>query len=259
MPDTGGRALLEAELRTLTRDLDAELGELDLSTAVVRRLQTQSAPTRLRRPSPRRRVAVVLVAAIAATAVAALPAARAAVNRIFEIGAIEVREEPPPTLVPSGSAELSLGAPTALTDVRARVPVVVPTAEDLGSPDEVWFDDGAGGAVSLVYRAGPGLPASEHTGIGLLIQEFTGDGREAARKYLATDSRARAVTVDGEEGVFLSGGAHYFFYTDATGADVLAEGRLVGNALIFTRGDLTIRLEGDLPLDRMVEIASSLR
>ncbi|MGI8795628.1 MAG: hypothetical protein ACR2IR_03415 [Acidimicrobiia bacterium] len=258
MPDTGGRALLERELRTLARDLDAELGELDLSSAVVRRLRTAAAPARRRVPSPRRRLAVVLVAAIAATSVAALPAARAAVNRIFEIGAVEVRDEPPPR-VPSGSATLELGEPTTLAEARDHGPVVVPTAAGLGKPDEVWFDGRAGGAVSLVFRAGPDLPAAEHTGIGLLVQEFAGDGQEVARKYLATDVRARPVVIGADEGVFLDGGDHYLFYTDPTGADVYEDGRLVGNALILTRGTLTIRLEGDLPLDRMVAIAESLR
>jgi hypothetical protein len=255
MPDPGGRALLEADLRSLARDVDAELGELDLSAAVIGRLRSTSAPTPLRVPSSRRRLAVVLVAAVAATAIGALPAARAAVNRIFELGAIEVRDEPPPR-PPSGSATLALGERTTLTGVEARVPVVAPSA-GLGEPDEVWFDD-LHGAVSLVFRAGPRLPGAEHTGIGLLIQEFTGDGRVAVKKYVSSSVRARPVTIGSEEGVFLDGGDHYLFYTDPTGADIYEDGRLVGNALIFTRGELTIRLEGDLPLERMVAIAESL-
>jgi hypothetical protein len=65
--------------------------------------------------------------------------------------------------------------------------------------------------------------------------------------------------VGGTEGIFISGGDHYLFYEAASGAEVYEEGRLVGNALIFQRGPLTIRLEGDLPRDRMVAIAESLR
>jgi hypothetical protein len=49
------------------------------------------------------------------------------------------------------------------------------------------------------------------------------------------------------------------FYDTDSGAQVNESGRLVGNALIFQRGPLTIRLEGDLPQDRMVAIAESLR
>jgi hypothetical protein len=40
---------------------------------------------------------------------------------------------------------------------------------------------------------------------------------------------------------------------------VTADGRLVGNALIFQRDGLTIRIEGGLPLARMVAIGASLR
>jgi len=150
---------------------------------------------------------------------------------------------------------------------RSLVTKAVDYASENGAPAEVTDalealltkTVEAGGAVSLVFRAGPDLPAAEHTGIGLLVQEFAGDGQEVARKYLATDVRARPVVIGADEGVFLDGGDHYLFYTDPTGADVYEDGRLVGNALILTRGTLTIRLEGDLPLDRMVAIAESLR
>jgi len=258
MPDAAGRAVLEAELRALARDLDADLGEVDLSGAVIGRLRAASTRTRPRGYSPRRRLAVVVVAAIAATLVAALPAARAAVSRIFEIGAVEVRDEPAPVPRPPEGAALALGDRTTLAEARGRVPVVVPTVAGVTRPDEVWFDDVGGGAVSLVFHPGPGLPAAEHTGVGLLVQEFTGE-EEVVRKYLTTDASARPVTIDGNEGVFVSRGEHYLLYADPRGVEVYEAGRLVGNALIFQRGALTIRLEGDLPYDRMVAIAQSLR
>lgn len=59
--------------------------------------------------------------------------------------------------------------------------------------------------------------------------------------------------------MFISGGTHVLFYDADSGAQVNESGRLVGNALIFQRGPLTIRLEGDLPQERMVAIAASLR
>ena len=46
---------------------------------------------------------------------------------------------------------------------------------------------------------------------------------------------------------------------DPAGNQQLQNGRLVGRALIFPRGPLTIRIEGSLPLDRMLAIARSLR
>jgi hypothetical protein len=249
---------MEAELRALAHDLDAELGELDLSTAVTRQLATPPSPTRLRQRSRRRRLAVALVAAIAITATAATPAARKGVTNFLDIGTVRVHDKPPPGPV-SPTANLQLGDRTTLDAVRSRMPVVVPTVAGVRTPDEVWFGGGAGGGVSLVYRARPGLPAAAHSGVGLLVQEFAGDARGFLNKYLRSDSRAQAVTIGSDEGVFLSGGPHYLFYDDPTGNQVIAEGRLVGNALIFQQGPLTIRLEGDLPLDRMVAIAASLR
>jgi hypothetical protein len=257
VPDGTRRALIEAELRGLGHNLDAQLAKLDLSEAVTRRLTVPPSPTRPR-GRPRRRLAVALVAGIAVTTTAAIPGARAAVTRFFDIGAVRVQDEPPPT-APSASATLVLGDRTTLDEARDRMPVVVPTVDGLQTPDEVWFDDVGGGEVSLVFRARPGLPASEHTGIGLLVQEFKGTGRDVVRKHLTTDSRARPVRIGSNDGVFLSGGDHYLFYTDPTGATRYEDGRLVGNALIFPRGPLTIRLEGDLPLRRMVAIAASLR
>ena len=258
MRDRRRHALLESDLRALTRDLDADLGELDLSDAVTRELRAQSGPVQPRLRPRRRRLAVVLVASLVIALTAAIPSARAAVTNFLDIGVIRVHPEPPPGPV-SPTADLQLGERVTLDDARARMPVLVPTAEGLRSPDEVWLSGVGGGGVSLVYRARSGLPAAEHTSVGLLVQEFLGNGRTAVSKYLTGQARVRPVTIDGEPGAFLSGGDHLLFYEAPDGADVSESGRLVGNALIFQQGSLTIRLEGDLPLLRMMAIANSLR
>ena len=116
-----------------------------------------------------------------------------------------------------------------------------------------------GGVTSLVYRARPGLPAAKHTaGIGLLIQEFTGDGSGFLHKYLTNGSHAEQVAVGPYDGVFITGGSHFLAYDAENGEGVTADGRLAGNALVFQREGLTIRIEGDLPRDRMVAIGASL-
>lgn len=259
MPDQQRHALLEADLRALTRELDAELGELDLSAAVTRELEARAAPVHRRLRPRRRSLAVALIASLVVAATAAIPSARAAVTNFLDIGVVRVHREPPPEPL-SPTTDLQLGDRTTLADARAQFPVVVPTAAGLRNPDEAWLTHVGGGGVSLVYRARPGLPAAKHTGVGLLVQEFAGDtGRGFVNKYLASNTRARRVTIDSSEGVFVSGGDHYLFYEGPNGVGVRESGRLVGNALIFQRGPLTIRLEGDLPLNRMVAIATSLR
>ncbi len=258
MPDQQPHALLEADLRALTRELDAELGDLDVSAAVTRELEARQALVQRHERPRRRRLAVALVASIVIAATAAIPSARAAVTNFLDIGVVRVHREPPPGPV-SPTAALQLGDRMTLADARAQIPVVVPTAAGLRAPDEVWFTGVGGGGVSLVYQARGGLPAAEHTAVGLLVQEFAGDiGGGFVDKYLASNTRARRVTIDSNEGVFISGGDHFLFYDAPNGAEVRESGRLVGNALIFQRGPLTIRLEGDLSRDRMVAIAESL-
>jgi len=258
MPESNSRLLVETELRALSHQLDAALEPLDLSSAVTRRLQASPASIRAPERARRRRLVAVLVATIAVTATLAIPTARAAVTSFFDIGAVRVHEEPPP----GGRAiagPLLLGELTSLDAARAAMPAVVPAAGGFESPDEVWFDTKAGGVTSLVYRARPGLPAAKHTaGIGLLIQEFTGDGSGFLHKYLTNGSRAEQVAVGPYDGVFITGGSHFVAYDTTTGEGETADGRLAGNALIFQREGLTIRMEGDLPRDRMVAIGASL-
>jgi hypothetical protein len=257
VPDQERHALLEADLRALTRELDAELGDLDLSAAVTRELEARQAPVQqLVRPR-RRRLAVALVVSIVIAATAAIPSARAAVTNFLDIGVVRVHREPPPGPV-SPTTDLQLGERTTLADARAQVSVVVPAATGFRTPEEVWFTPVGGGGVSLVYRARPGLPAAEHTGVGLLVQEFAGETQTSVNKFLTAGVRAEQVTINSDRGVFISGGEHTIFYNATDGTQIQTSGRLVGNALIFQRGPLTIRLEGDLSRDRMVAIAESL-
>jgi hypothetical protein len=259
MPESNSRLLVETELRAYAHELDAALGEVDLTSDVLRRVELSAARVRSReRLRRRRRLVVALVAAVAATAVLAIPSARAAVTNFFDIGAVRVHREPPPGPVTT-TTDLQLGERTTLDDARALIPVVVPTVDGLEAPDEVWVTSVGGGGVSLVYNARPGFPPAEHTRLGLLVQEFVGSGQQDVRKYLSTGASAEEVTVGSQQGVFITGGDHYLFYEAATGADVYEAGRLVGNALIFQREGLTIRIEGDLSRDRMVAIAESLR
>jgi len=259
MPESNSRLLVETELRALSHELDAALEPLDLSRAVTGRLEESTARRRPRERARRRRLVAALAATLAVTATLAIPPARAAVTNFLEIGAVRVHEGPPP----GGRATagpLRLGELTTLDAARARMPAVVPTARGFGSPDEVWFDATAGGVTSLVYRARPGVPAAKNIdGVGLLIQEFTGDGSGFLHKYLTNGSRAQQVAVGPYDRVFITGGDHFLAYDTSTGEGATADGRLVGNALIFQREGLTMRIEGDLPVPRMVAVGASLR
>jgi hypothetical protein len=241
--------------------LNAQVEERDLTTAVMHRLTLPSSRPAAPRRSPGHRARPRLVVAlVTVTAVLALIVpVRAAVRNFFDIGAVRVHQPSTPRAPAVTTAGLDLGTRITLAEARKRTTVVVPTAPGFEKPDEVWFADVGGGRLSFVYRARPGLPRAARTDVGLLLQEFIGDGRQAVSKHLATSTRAQPVTIGREQGVFLTGGEHLLFYVDPVGAQQVERGRIVGQALIFTRGPQTIRIEGSLPLARMLAIAESLR
>jgi hypothetical protein len=255
MPDE--RLRLEEELRELGRDLDARVATSDLSGAVVGRIERGGHDRQRAQPRHHHRRRVAVVAVLVAAGAAATPPAVATIADWFRVGGEEIHREPPPrsratvSSLPPGAPLPELGERSTLAEVRRRMAVVVPHVAGYGAPDEVWFAATPRPRVSLVYDA-----AGRER---LLIQEFAADGSTAVRKYLTSGTRDRAVTVGPYTGVFLDGADHTVWYETADGGQVVEVGRLVGNALIFQRRELTIRLEGDLPRDRMVAIASSLR
>ena len=276
MDELDPHAALRTDLIELGHQLDAQLDDRDLQPAVLRTLRSTPARPPLL-GSWRRRLAAA-VTALALTTVA-VPPARAAVADLFRIGAVEVA--PPDAVAPSlppaptstapapGTSSVPvprfdrfavLGPVVSVDDARATLPLLLPSAPLLGSPDQVRAEAANGAHVSLLYGEREGLPAlADGDGVGLLVEEFVGDGRTMVRKYRSSGTEAEPVDIDGDAGVYLSGTMHNVFYEDALGRDVTATGRSVSRALIFPRGPLTIRLEADLSRDELVAIARSMR
>jgi hypothetical protein len=208
-------------------------------------------------------LAVVL---LAAAVLVASPGTREAVARRLGLRGIgvELGGPPPPTVTttPGGRLELGLGDRVTLEEARRRVdwPVLVPAA-GLGQPDAVYVNEAvpSGGRVDLVYRARPGLPASPFTDVGLLITEFQGQPTPEFLKKVTAMGVVEQVTVGGEPGYWFSGEPHFFTYQDAAGTLREEQTRLAGNTLIWQRGDLTLRLEGELPKEEAIRIAESMR
>jgi hypothetical protein len=207
----------------------------DLAAAVTARLEEgpERAPTprarRWRWPAGWRRLAVAGLAAVllAAAVLVASPGTREAVARRLGLRGIGVQigGPPPPTVTtaPGARLDLGLGERVSLEEARRRVgfPVLVPGTGGLGQPDAVFVSENVpmGGRVDLVWRARPGLPAS----------------------------------------AFFSCEPHFFTYRDAAGNLRDEQTRLAGNTLIWQRGDLTLRLEGELSKEEAVRIAESMR
>jgi hypothetical protein len=249
----------------------------DLAAAVGARLDEAPAraPARARRRpwliglSGWRRLAVAgLVAVLLAAAVlVASPGTREAVARRLGLRGVgvELGGPPPPTVTtrPGERLDLGLGERVTLEEARRRVgfPVLVPGAAGFRQPAAVFVNENVppGGRVDLVYRARPGLPASPFTDAGLLVTEFRGQPSPLFLKKMAVAGMVEEVTVGGEPGYWFSGEPHFFTYEDAGGNVREERTRLAGNTLVWQRGDLTLRLEGEITKAEAIRIAESMR
>ena len=170
-----------------------------------------------------------------------------------------------PTPRPPGpiGARLGLGSETTLPAARAAVHwrLLLPTS--LGDPDEVYFEpppDGpAGGGVTLVYASRPGIPASNLTGVAVLVTEVEGYLRsDSFGKTLGGGARLEEVSVAGHPGYWITGGPHIFYFIDAAGNVRYETLRLATNTLLIDEGGTIVRIEGDLTRDQALKIAASL-
>jgi hypothetical protein len=226
----------ERELRALAAYVDFP-AERDLAPAVRARL----AP----RGHRRRALIVVIVALAVAIGVAfAVPPARSAILRFFHLQGVtvEVVDELPQVKT---SGALDLGSPISL-EGAARTTRFQPLRSGLlGDPDRVTWD---GRQLWFVYG-----------NVRLLVSQFLGFGFDRfIKKVVEPDTRIRTVTVNGEPALFISGARH-FIYMEPTELIREERIRLARNVLLWERGPLTVRLEGDLSLAEALRIARSFR
>ena len=67
------------------------------------------------------------------------------------------------------------------------------------------------------------------------------------------------MTVDGEPGYWLDGAPHTLLYEHPSGGIREVPARLVGNTLVWQRGEQTLRLEADVTKERALAIARSVQ
>jgi hypothetical protein len=242
-----------------------------IAEAVVARITAPStvAPPRGRAWLPRagwRRVAVAALALVllAVVVVVATPGAREAVARRLGLPGVAIHlggQTPSVPSLPAGpGANLDLGRRVTLEQAAAALSFrpLVPTAPGFERPDAVYRSDGVpGGRVDLLWRARPGLPVSPFTNAGLLLTEFRAD--PLVEKFAKTSGNVTAVEVAGGTGYWFDGSPHAFAYTDSRGTIREETARLAGNTLLWTRGPLTLRLEGQISQAEALRIAESLR
>ena len=228
---------LERELRSLAANLELPPTPDILSTVH----HGLAAPRAGRGREWRRRLVPIGVAALAVAigVTFAVPPARTAVLRFFGVGAVRIElvdrlpEIQPPT-------RLDLGTP--IEPDESPIPIL--RSPLLGDADAVYVD---GSIINQLY----GDPER----VRLLVTQIIGSEFTPAigKKLVGTGTGVEFVSIPGsaEPGLWIEGRPHIVLVPGAPP-------RLAGNTLIWKRGDVTVRLEGALGLERAVEIAASL-
>jgi hypothetical protein len=174
---------------------------------------------------------------------------------------------PPPSLTPSASpaagapgSALGLGEQVPLEDLDARAGFDVewPLDPALGPPDAAYIDRTLGGQVALVWGSRDALPGTLEPGVGLIVTAFRGtaDGGFYS-KAIGSGTTVESMPVDGARGYWLTGDPHFLFYQGPDGL-VHDPRRWVGNALLWTRGAITYRLETSLDQAVAIRLAETM-
>lgn len=276
-------AKLEAELRDLARAVEFPPTP-PLAEWVVSRLGDAAAPGRGRRipvpdlsrlrPVQRGALLAGLALLTAASLVIAAGLGIAGIRIIVgdtpvtPAAASAAPSTPPRSVAPTAPStgdRLGVGGAVSLETATARAGyrVLIPDDPALGAPDSVHLDtEVEGGMVSLVYAPRPGLPETEAGGVGLLLSQFRGDLNQQLFLKVAREGTAvLPVEVNGGPGYWLEGASHFLYRAPGIPGEAAIREmplRTVGNALIWEQGDLTIRLEADVPLETALRIAASM-
>jgi hypothetical protein len=219
----------------------------DLAGGVRLRLEQEGVRSRLR---PGRRTVAIGLAAVAIVAgVMAVPQARSAILRLFGVGGVTVVQVEKLPEVSAPTIYLGEKVTRAAAERRAGFEAAEAELED---PDGVYYLEGpTGGQIAFVWGA-PDRPR-------LILSQFRGTvTHRFAEKLAGQGTRVERVVVDGRPALFLSGEPHVFYYVDASGESHEGTAYLARDTLLWTRGGITFRLEGDLSRTQALEIAESV-
>jgi hypothetical protein len=229
---------LELRLAELGREL-AFPREPDVGPAVVARLEG-------RRPFPWQRVALACaLLAVALGAAFAVPQARTAILRFFDLGAARV--ERVDTLPPAveRSQATGLGRPLPLREAERVVGfrLALPSVR----PARAYVFDAE--LASVLLRA---------HGRTVLLSELRSSDQLLLKKMVSDATFVEPQRVGSSNGLWIAGAPHTLTYVGRNGfhqSTILVR----GNVLLWVRGTLTLRLEGKLTKAQALELARSIR
>jgi hypothetical protein len=93
----------------------------------------------------------------------------------------------------------------------------------------------------------------------LLLSEFVSTNFGVLKKAAVGATTVERVSVDGGVGIWITGAPHVLVYLDRDGRFRERPVRVTGSVLLWERGPLTLRLEGDLSKDEAARLARSVR
>ena len=256
-----------AELEHRLADMGRQL-ELPATPPLAERVGTELRATD-RRPSPRRgtpRLRVALLAALAvlllaAGAAAAVPSTRHALLEFLGLRGETIERVPKLPLNARAKPSWRLGQPTTLAAARPQLSFVPLLPRAVAGPNGVFVNYGTPGrSLNLTYPPQEGIPRSRLTGVGLLVNELNGHAAPGFYgKMVPRDARVERFGIDGNFAVWIEG-LHLFFYKPTTDHTFhIGHSRLAANALLVQRGEVMVRLEGELDRATAVAIARTLR
>ena len=200
----------------------------------------------------RRPLVVALALVVLALAIAfAVPPARSAILRFFHLGAVSV--ERVDTLPPAPKLPLTAGLGTPVDRVvaerRVGFRMLLPPLHG-GAPKQVYApSDDFVATVLSVPVDGRRKP--------VLLVEIFGNQLGLAKKVVQKETLVAPVAVNGRSGMWIRGPHIVAFVRSSTGINS-AVSRASGNALIWLRGNLTLRLEGDLTEQEALKLARTI-
>jgi hypothetical protein len=203
-------------------------------------------------PAPRRRpllrplaLGLAVLVAVLGAVLAVSPGARSAFLELFRLqgATVELVE----TLPEVETQQPDYGERVGREEAERRVGFEL---LDLGEPDAVLVRGGT--MATLVY--GP-LERPR-----LVLSQLRGavwDG--FVKKAAGTGTTVEEVSVDGEPGLFVTGEDHYVMFVDGSSQITDEPTYLAGTVLLWNRGPLLLRLEGDLTRAEALELAESVQ
>ena len=202
-----------------------------------------------RRPArlPLRTLALgfAILLAVLAGVLALSPGARSAFLEIFHLkgATVELVETLPQVEV----QRIDFGERVSLEEAERRIGFQL---LDLGEPDAVFVRGTR--MASLVYG-----PVEKPR---LVLSELRGSVWEGfVKKVGSRGTTVENVVVNGERGLFITGDEHFVMFQDENGAITDETTYLAGTVLLWNRGDLLLRLEGELTKAEALELARAAK